>query len=617
MHYTALRGGIRYRLVNIAVSYENYWYTFLCTNSLPTIQTFILARSVGSEAHGILLKAARIVLKDIDARHLPLTDFLGPLETELTNRRAFLAQEASKIGTTASSVIDALMLEDAKFGRNKSHSDQTDTVSTKNGIPQDNAMFAAIQSSAFVDMVNNVSSCDQATATGRRDAIAWGFSGNCILSTRMLLLGEASLARKHHILDKLNQLRMYVPDYLSYTLSLNAETGQVIDSLRDFRICGKDGTDRKFLENFMQCKFDTIDWYGSFEKPGFLYWKSTLQDRMADALLTVDHWCVPQAIEEMAIFGQMLFTAIGFPERCIDEPNQGYSFVRFFTIYVKHLKLAGQFSEVAQQYDWLQSASDQAKIALHLISQHVLLVLTSSSDLDTRELAGVIAYDAAPLLFMRNKEKEVDEVMKLQRTYHILKGSQSTDLRKPSDAFTLPRLSDRDKNKKRLYEPPDLTSDIKPPPITYKAFVWLQPNKELLISGLVWDVAQLAAKYKIQVSAVCWPVLLSRKTDVTRLAVCDNASHADHASLTSPAHVLKNFSRIDDEKLFSRQSTFQERVLLEHAPLPTGGGGKGKGSGKGGKGSDGKGKNSGKGGGDQRGGRSRGRRGRGRYQWGF
>jgi hypothetical protein len=81
---------------------------------------------------------------------------------------------------------------------------------------------------------------------------------------------------------------------------------------------------------------------------------------------------------------------------------------------------------------------------------------------------------------------------------------------------------------------------------------WIEPQKRLFLSGRVYNVADIAAHYKIKVEDKCWPVLLSSKAGRDKLELCgDVRAHGaklDAAPHKPPAgfnlkHVVKNFSK--------------------------------------------------------------------------
>jgi hypothetical protein len=81
---------------------------------------------------------------------------------------------------------------------------------------------------------------------------------------------------------------------------------------------------------------------------------------------------------------------------------------------------------------------------------------------------------------------------------------------------------------------------------------WIEPQKRLFLGARVYNVADIAAHYKIKVEDKCWPVLLSFMPGQGKLALCgDLQAHGaklDAAPHKPPAgfnlkHVVKNFSK--------------------------------------------------------------------------
>ena len=68
--------------------------------------------------------------------------------------------------------------------------------------------------------------------------------------------------------------------------------------------------------------------------------------------------------------------------------------------------------------------------------------------------------------------------------------------------------------------------------------LWLAPNKFLFVSGRVWIILAVAAKFGVQVGAKCWPYLLNRRGPKNRAALCPCWGKTGHTSDTDAAHVL-------------------------------------------------------------------------------
>ena len=82
------------------------------------------------------------------------------------------------------------------------------------------------------------------------------------------------------------------------------------------------------------------------------------------------------------------------------------------------------------------------------------------------------------------------------------------------------------------------------------------------ISGRVWSTRALCLAKSERPEGKCLGLILSRQQDDKRKALCSHGMQgAQHATLTSPAHVLKDFDFERDSKTFSRLATPAELAV--------------------------------------------------------
>ena len=76
------------------------------------------------------------------------------------------------------------------------------------------------------------------------------------------------------------------------------------------------------------------------------------------------------------------------------------------------------------------------------------------------------------------------------------------------------------------------------------------------LGQLVYDVEAIAKHYSMDVTATCWPVLLSTKPGNARLCLCGQWGTTGHTSLDSSAHQRpKKFNLVHIVKAFTAKAS--------------------------------------------------------------
>lgn len=68
---------------------------------------------------------------------------------------------------------------------------------------------------------------------------------------------------------------------------------------------------------------------------------------------------------------------------------------------------------------------------------------------------------------------------------------------------------------------------------------WLSSGKELYISGLVWQIPNLARKLSVPAGSKCWPWILSRKSEANKPGICKEYGRPGHKHASDTAHTIK------------------------------------------------------------------------------
>lgn len=524
-----------------------------------------------------------------------ITAKLSCVEEALAPRVAALDEFAQRPNATAHSVVEAFLAERASANPNAvlpmAAGADGQAESENGGEPDASAVYRAIALEPFRKMAATVLGADLASKLGRLNAIAAGFDGGCVLSVRMLCEGGRHLSLKHPALARLFDLRSHLVEYFTWCLTADAE-GVIPSRLRDYSIAGPLGgagvssnskANTPLLTKLLKFELDSIDWLGS--PGGLLDLKAARDGGKSSAKSTHpdDIYTVPEAVTGIGEFIHQLLVAMGASK----HTAIGYTFQSWTRLYVDHLERARKLRTKALRLDHLDRCHDYFLMALrHFGQQLKARVYCAQPDLKT--ITGpLITDDDDPVASIKQWESNHEASLNLLHDFRGMfsaggdaEGS-SDDL---LDIWTLPRRSERrdshanatravdksrEKNRggnKRQREEEDDGGVFTPttPGSATWAHLWLSGGAELLISGRVWHIDNLAAKFKVTKNAVCWPVLLSARFGDNKLAHCEHVGKAGHSSLTSAAHRLSGFrpaSLFADTSLW-RYPTDKEKATL-------------------------------------------------------
>lgn len=195
---------------------------------------------------------------------------------------------------------------------------------------------------------------------------------------------------------------------------------------------------------------------------------------------------------------------------------------------------------------------------------------------------GLLRCDEDPIAAMKNKEKIRGQVMDLRASYdHFLQSAESSSAPVSSYEATLrstnPKLAaeaaaakaqilrgtrsravtdsgeanrggqkDAPKNRGGGKEPVGRAAaeraggqndrfQLNEPGSLTASWTWISQN-ELFISGLVWNVPELARKLGVPRNSRCWPWILTMRTAQNRPTVCDKWGAPGHRSESDAAH---------------------------------------------------------------------------------
>ena len=114
---------------------------------------------------------------------------------------------------------------------------------------------------------------------GHKKTFEAATKGDCILPIRILLFGEASLAKRDEALGSLLNLRPFLSEWLTFCAASDS-AGQVPLPLEKWRLTGAGDQQTTFINSLLKLELDTLDWMGSETQPGLLHYLNYLQHQL-------------------------------------------------------------------------------------------------------------------------------------------------------------------------------------------------------------------------------------------------------------------------------------------------------------------------------------------------
>lgn len=129
------------------------------------------------------------------------------------------------------------------------------------------ALEAALSGAPFIKFKSAMQAADLLTTAGRRRAFEAATKGNCLLSIRLLLAGEPSLAKRDSALGALMGLRPFLPEWFTYVASVDS-AGVAHPGVAKWCITGVGGRQTAFLDLLLKQDFHSMNWIGAHDTPG-------------------------------------------------------------------------------------------------------------------------------------------------------------------------------------------------------------------------------------------------------------------------------------------------------------------------------------------------------------
>ena len=498
--------------------------------------------------------------------------------------------------------------------------------------PPESAVAQAMRSQRYKDLETTKDTSDLESDAGLFDLLEHALDGHQLLPMRVLFNTSAAgdpLSKRDALLGALNDKRSRVDDFANFVMKLDVATGVEDPRFRKYSIART-----PFMMEFKRQNFRSVPWVSA---PGLLTYLQHRDSKAAAVTLPqADLYCIPSVMEDLAPYGQKMFSGLyGF--RVDVDVRDGFSWHGACIHFAEHLKLAARLESREEQLTWIDYAVSRWYLCLDIMSETVKELLHSS---DVAQVCmatysrppyqgggphvvvnrPLLRADAEPLKDLRDRRDALEKTI-THRHDHDVFGAPS-GATKSYDDVQLPRLSSKKRpaqegnegSKKQVKKLKAAETSATAPEgsagapgsqlKSWKEFTQRGGERFLVISGRTWHVTNLCKHLKINESDFCGPYALCRANSIAgRAARCPKWGDPKHGPPGAGAHRIVD---VNDESLkpFWREATDKDKQgivpVVPHAAAGRGGRGDG-GRGRGGRGGKGKGK--GKGGGRGRGGR--------------
>ena len=178
-------------------------------------------------------------------------------------------------------------------------------------------------------------------------------------------------------------------------------------------------------------------------------------NRPARTVDPADYYCQVGLIEDLAGFGQRLFTGIGYPRDV--PPSEGFSWSSYHSFYADFLKSATRLPTSSLQIKWLAEAVDMHMANLRLMSELMRTIILTSEPA-VKRLGIMLPHDAPQVVLMRAKLVDQETWLTLQGSIGAFTESTNEVQCGEVDPYRLPLLSSQPRPGDATHKPSLLLS---------------------------------------------------------------------------------------------------------------------------------------------------------------
>lgn len=550
---------------------------------MPTFKQAILDRCHTSlEGIGFLSQLKSALLAR-EGHGLDLALAAPQIEAALRERIALVRRLSSGDDATAVSIVTSLSKELGKPNAGRSRGlGNADEGQPDEGQPLGEAIRQALQEESFSALIRAIATQDLSSVLGKRNALAAGFNGECILAVRVLCsfskMGDPVRNQDStRTLARLNDLRPDRCEYFNYVLRV--ELNQPVVPERMMRYTFATLQSPTLLEQFLQFEFDKMDWIAA--PHGLNGYLQALYSRAQPAVTDPrDYFSRVEQLNDLGEFGQRLFTALGCT---IGDLDDGFDFKGLCAFYAKHLQCSWKCANQEDQIVWMEESAASFKSSLSLLGATLRQKIYSADPASIVLTRMLIPSASEEIQACLRKQKTLEEFANWRVNYQSMCPPRGTPL--GSDALPLlsrKKTSSTDKwgsdkpvgNKGREpgtkdSRPTKSSGESKPktdddpqsvePGSRSGMHTWGANRSTLFISGQVWNIKGIAERHKLDAKSYCWPYLLANCRPAFRVARCDKWGQPGHTTANDSAHRLPKGLNFHTLREFMRPATQAEK----------------------------------------------------------
>lgn len=550
---------------------------------MPTFKQAILDRCHTSMEGIGFLSQLKSALLAREGQGLDLALAAPQIEAALEERIALVRRLSANAEATAVSIVTALSKE---LGRSNSGRSRGLSATEEGPLdevqPMGEAIRQALQEEPFSALIRAVAAQDLSSVRGKRNALAAGFNGECILSVRVLCsfskMGDPVRNQDStRTLARLNDLRPDRCEYFNYVLRV--EVDQPVVPERMMRYTFATLQDPTLLEQFLQFEFDKMNWIAA--PHGLNGYLQALHLRAQPAVTDPkDYFARVEQLNDLGEFGQRLFSSLGCTVGDLDD---GFDFKGLCAFYARHLQCSWKCANQEDQLVWMEESVASFKSSLSLLGATLRQKVYSADPASVVLTRVLVPRASEEIQACLKKQRTLEEFANWRVNYQSLCPPRGT----PLGSDVLPLLSKKktgsadkpgsdkpgwNKSRESGSKGPKLArsaeeSKLKAEEDSHSVepgsrsgmHTWGANRSTLFISGQVWNIKGIAERHKLDAKSYCWPYLLANCRPAFRVARCDKWGQPGHTTANDSAHRLPKGLNFHALKEFMRPATQAEK----------------------------------------------------------
>ena len=503
----------------------------------------LLKRLASQSSKGTSLTQLTRVLTTGEAKQ-PLFARLEPIDTFLAGHAAFLTQCWNKsLSVDGADGVVALLLKDHKEtqalgggwaaapGDADARLNDDDLVGSRRSLSEA-AIRRVLQDAAFVDAAEEILALDLDTPSGRKEALEIALLSQSFAYQRFFAK-PAALVEFHAAFKALWRCFDQLPALFGGAQAADPVTGTVPPLLVNWVF------PMESIECLFRAKISSLSFFNGQGGALALF---NLTASKAFLECPKDQLFIVPAVLELTIpFVRATMVTAGWAA----TSTVGYTLTALYERQLRHVKWIEGMDQMEQKtlYPHAQLTMEAALLEA---DRTVRRMLDDPEPVDV-VLSYVVPFGGAYDNELATKTEGAAPILMVRRAFpHLLPegparslpgvvlsssgaGSSGTSGSAVDTSGDKDKDKDKNKNKKTILLEPRA-------PGSQSGFATWTDETHMRLGTLVYDVDAIAQHYKVNVGALCWPVVCSNKRGGHVLCLCANWGEAGHTALLSAAH---------------------------------------------------------------------------------